>query len=86
MNYADKVFQNLKDKWIRVKIDDSSDSLNKKIRNAEWEKINYILVVWEQEEKDNSVSVRNYKTKEQTVEKVENFINRVKIEVSEKSI
>lgn len=84
ISYADKVFAKLKEEWIRVKIDDSGDSLNKKIRNAEWEKINYILVVWEQEEKENTVSVRNYKTKEQTVEKIENFINKVKVEVAEK--
>ncbi len=86
IHYADKVFVKLREEWIRVKIDDSTDSLNKKIRNAEWEKINYILVVWEQEEKDNSVSVRNYKTKEQIVEKVDNFINKVKIEVVEKKL
>lgn len=84
--YADKVFVKLREEWIRVKIDDSTDSLNKKIRNAEWEKINYILVIWAEEEKDNSVSVRNYKTKEQNIEKVDNFINKVKIEIEEKKL
>ena len=82
--YADIVFSKLKEEWIRVKIDDSGDSLNKKIRNAEWEKINYILVVWAEEEKENTVAVRDYKTKEQTIEKVDNFIKKVKIEVAEK--
>jgi threonyl-tRNA synthetase len=86
MDYADKVYKKLKENWIRVSLDSSADSLNKKIRNAEKMHINYILVVWEQEGKDNSVSVRNYKTKEQNVEKVENFINKVKIEIEEKKL
>ncbi len=86
MDYADKVYNKLKENWIRVSLDSSADSLNKKVRNAEKMHINYILVVWEQEEKDNSVSVRNYKTKEQIVEKVDNFINKVKIEVVEKKL
>lgn len=86
MGYADKIYKELKENWIRVSLDSSADSLNKKVRNAEKMHINYILVVWEQEEKDNSVSVRNYKTKEQNVEKVENFINKVKIEIEEKKL
>ncbi len=86
LDYASKINKNLKENWIRVSLDSSADSLNKKVRNAEKMHINYILVVWEQEEKDNSVSVRNYKTKEQNVEKVENFINKVKIEIEEKNL
>jgi threonyl-tRNA synthetase len=82
--YADKIYALLKQKWLRVKIDDSNDTLNKKIRNAEKMHINYILVVWEQEETNDTISVRNYKTKEQTIEKVENFINRAKIEIDQK--
>jgi threonyl-tRNA synthetase len=42
--------------------------LNKKVRNAETMHNNYILVIGEQELNNNTVSVRNYKTKEQTVE------------------
>ncbi|MDP2395429.1 MAG: His/Gly/Thr/Pro-type tRNA ligase C-terminal domain-containing protein [bacterium] len=42
--------------------------MNKKVRNAEKMHNNYILVIGEQEENDKTVSVRNYKTKEQTVE------------------
>ncbi|MFA5916646.1 MAG: threonine--tRNA ligase [Candidatus Gracilibacteria bacterium] len=86
MGYADKIYKELKENGIRVSLDSSADSLNKKVRNAEKMHINYILVVGEQEEKDNSVSVRNYKTKEQNVEKVENFINKVKIEIEEKKL
>jgi threonyl-tRNA synthetase len=39
--------------------------------------INYILIVWEEEEKSGSVAVRNYRTKEQSVEKFEEFKERI---------
>lgn len=43
--YADSVYKTLKDAGIRVEIDDSTDSLNKKVRNAEKMHVNYILVI-----------------------------------------
>jgi len=46
---------------------------------------NYILVVGEEEASNNTVSVRNYKTKEQTVESLEEFGKRIVREIEEKS-
>ena len=84
--YSEEVFQKLKDAGIRVQLDDSSDSLNKKVRNAEKMHINYILVVWEEEVTNQSIAVRNYKTKEQSVEKVEDFVEKILKEIEEKSL
>jgi len=39
--------------------------------------INYILVVGEEEENSQSVAVRDYRTKEQTVEKLSEFQDRI---------
>lgn len=61
--YADEVYQDMRKAGLRVKFDDSTDSLGKKIRNAETEHVNYILVVGEAEMRSSSVAVRNYKTK-----------------------
>ncbi len=85
-NYAEKVEKELKDAEIRATWDYSSDWLNKKVRNAEKMHNNYILVVWEKEESENTVSVRNYKTKEQTVEKLKDFSDRILKEIEEKSL
>jgi len=85
-DYADWVYKTLKDAGIRVEIDDSSDSLNKKVRNAEKMHVNYILVIWEEEEKNNSVAVRNYKTKEQTVVSAKDFMENALQEIAEKSL
>lgn len=69
---------------MRVEFDDSSDSLNKKVRNAEKMHVNYILVIGEEEEKNDSVAVRNYKTKDQSVMQQDEFIGMVEKEILEK--
>ncbi|MDQ7008995.1 MAG: ATP-binding cassette domain-containing protein, partial [Candidatus Gracilibacteria bacterium] len=43
-------------------------------------------IIGEEEENNNSVAVRNYKTKEQSVEKLEDFKNRIVKEIEEKSL
>lgn len=85
-DYGYEVLQKLKDAWLRAEIDDSNDGLNKKVRNAEKSHINYILVVGEQEQKDGSVAVRNYKTKEQSDENLQNFIGRAVEERNSRSL
>lgn len=70
-DYGREVLATLRAAGIRAEIDDSTDGLNKKIRNAEQAHINYILVVGEQEESNKTVAVRDYKTKEQKDEKLD---------------
>ena len=85
-DYASKIEKLLKEAGIRVETDYSTDWLNKKVRNAEKMHNNYILVVWEDEENNETVAVRNYKTKEQTIEKIEDFIYRIKEEIKNRSL
>ncbi len=85
-SYAKKVEDSFKSEWVRVSTDYSSDWLNKKVRNAEKMHINYILVVWEQEEANNTVSIRNYKTKEQKVTSLNDFIKEVVSEINERKL
>ncbi|MEI7477993.1 MAG: His/Gly/Thr/Pro-type tRNA ligase C-terminal domain-containing protein [bacterium] len=59
---------------MRVKIDTSSDSFSKKIRNAEIDKTPYIVIIGEKEVTDDTVSVRVYKSKEQLTMDAEQFI------------
>ena len=85
-DYAKQVEQQLLASDIRVTADYSSDGLNKKVRNAEKMHINYILVVGEEEEKNNTVSVRNYKTKDQTGEDASEFVERICDEIKNRSL
>lgn len=59
---------------LRVRIDTSDDTFSKKIRNAELEKIPYIVIIWEKEVADKTFSVRVYKTKEQYTVDAKDFI------------
>lgn len=85
-DYAESVLKELRNSWIRASWDFSTDWLNKKVRNAEKMHNNYILVIGEQEETDWTVSVRNYKTKEQTVEKLFDFKSRILEEIENKTL
>lgn len=84
--YAEDIFVEMKKAGIRVKLDDSSDSLSKKVRNAETAHVNYIIVIGEQEQNNNTLAVRNYKTKEQANEKTAEFIARIQEEINNKII
>ena len=86
VDYAEDVFVEMKKHGIRVKLDDSSDSLSKKIRNAETAHVNYILVVGEQEKNSGTLAVRNYKTKEQTNESIADFVARIQQEINAKEL
>ncbi|NLR77778.1 threonine--tRNA ligase [Chitinophaga eiseniae] len=56
--YAEKVAELLKNAEIRAEIDDRSEKIGKKIREAELAKIPYMLVLGEKEAADNVVAVR----------------------------
>lgn len=86
VGYADEIYRIIRKANLRVNLDDSSDSLGKKIRNAETEHANYILVVGEQEMTARTLAVRNFKTKEQSSEWIDDFIARVSEEIEKKSL
>lgn len=74
--YANTLRDTLKKAGLRIEVDGSDNSFSKKIRNAEIEKIPYILIVGEKEEADKSVSVREYRSKKQCVMGVEEFVKQ----------
>ncbi|MDD3793717.1 MAG: threonine--tRNA ligase [Candidatus Gracilibacteria bacterium] len=84
--YAESVLKELRSAGIRASADFSTDGLNKKVRNAEKMHNNYILVIGEQEVQNKTVSVRNYRTKEQSVEILNDFKNRIIEEYKTRSL
>ena len=58
LDYGNRVVKVLKESGIRVKLNDRTDKIGSKIRQAELEKINVMLIVGEKEAENNSVSVR----------------------------
>ena len=57
-NYAQKVLRLLENSDIRTLIDNRAETMGKKIREAETQKVPYMLIVGENEEKEGTVSVR----------------------------
>jgi threonyl-tRNA synthetase len=78
MDYAYEIAAKLRKDDFRVKVDDSTDSFSKKIRNAELMKVPYTLIVGEKEKNSDSVSVREFKTKEQYDMPTDTFIEKIK--------
>ncbi len=59
LNYANKVKNELNK--FRVELWEADETLSKRILNAEKEKIPYMIIVGDKEEKDNTISVRKHK-------------------------
>lgn len=59
VGYAREVAQALHKARLHVEVDDSGETLNKKIRTAELGQWNFTLVVGDSEERERSVNVRN---------------------------
>lgn len=56
--YASEVFDKLKEKGFRVELDQREEKLGKKIRDAQMEKIPYMLVIGSKEAQEQTVAVR----------------------------
>ncbi len=71
--YAEKVLNFLNNSDLRAQIDDRSEKTGRKIRDAELQRIPYMLIVGEKEENDQTVSVRVQGEGDQGVMKLEDF-------------
>ena len=58
--YGQNVLNLLENHEIRALVDNRSETIGKKIREAEMSKVPYMLIIGEQEEKDGTVSVRKH--------------------------
>ncbi len=75
--YAKDIEKQLTDAGIRVTYLDPADSLGKRIREGEGQKIPYILVMGDKEVEAKAVAVRNVKTKNQVVTPFSEFLQKV---------
>ena len=65
-DYAHKLCGDLRKKFVRAEVDDSGDSLGKKIREGATSKIPNLFIVGQKEEAESAVSWKRHGTKEQT--------------------
>lgn len=81
--YAQKVLNLLEIDEIRALIDNRNETIGKKIREAEMNKIPYMLIVGEQEEKDGTISVRKHSEGDMGTMKVKDFTKLIKDEIKQ---
>lgn len=84
LSYAEKLSARLEEEGIRVETDDSSESVGKKIRQAESEKVPYMLVLGDKEIEADGVAVRAKGSRDITAMATDEFIARIKQEIKEK--
>jgi threonyl-tRNA synthetase len=78
--YAETVYQQLFDEDLRVELDVRDDKIGAKIRDAQLEKVPYMLVVGPKEAENNAVAVRSRTKGDEGAVPVEEFVARLKRE------
>jgi len=78
LQYSQKIKQELENNGFRVELNSKGETLSKRIREAEMQKIPYILVVGDKEEKNKKISVRKRGKGDLGTMKLEKFVKEIK--------
>ncbi len=77
IEYANRVLEQLKAAGVRAEVDERSERMNAKVRDAQLQKIPYMLVVGDKEEANNAVAVRLRTNENLGATPLPDFIERV---------
>lgn len=83
--YAHKLQDEFRKEEIRVEVDDRNEKIGYKIREAQLEKVPYMLVVGQKEVEEDLVSVRSRENGDEGNMKVDEFIEKIKKEIKNKT-
>ena len=82
--YAKKVREALMLKGIRTELDDRNEKIGYKIREAQLEKVPYMLIIGNKEMENEEVGVRSHKDGDIGAMKLNEFVDKIKYEVDNK--
>ncbi len=82
--YAQKVYDTLRAAGVRVELDERNEKIGYKIREAQMQKIPYMLIVGKSEEENNEVSVRLRDTTENQTMALDAFVAQILDEIKNK--
>ncbi len=85
-NYARQVSAKLAGEGIRVEVDDRSEKMQAKIRDAQLEKIPLMLIIGQREAESNSVAVRQRDGQDLGAVSVDNLLSQIKDLITTKSL
>ncbi|MBI2595789.1 threonine--tRNA ligase [Candidatus Daviesbacteria bacterium] len=84
INYAQKLLGQFKSPGIRVEIDGRAETMQSKIRDAQTQKIPYMIIVGDKEEQSGSISIRTRGGENLANQDMEQFLDKIKQEIAEK--
>jgi threonyl-tRNA synthetase len=85
MDYAQKVVDSLKDAGIRAELDSRSERMNAKIRDAQKQKVPYMLVIGDQEMESEQVALRLRSGENPGPMSLNNFLSIAKKDIADKA-
>jgi len=83
-DFCDKLTEKISANSVRVDIDDRNESIGKRIREAEKEWIQYILVIGEKEANSENLSIRDRQTGKVRELSFDDFVNEIKEQTKDK--
>lgn len=86
LEYANKLKEELEKAGLRIEIDDRNEKIGYKIREAQLEKVPYMLVVGDKEAESQNIGVRSRKDGDIGAMSIKDFINKIQEEVKNYTI
>ncbi len=86
LEYAKTIEKELLKNKIRVKVDSRSEKIGYKIREAELERVPYMLILGKKEAEEKVLSIRRRGNKENDVMDLDGFVTKLLKEIEEKEI
>ncbi len=84
IKFSEKIQKELLEKGFRVEIDKRGESIGKKVRDAQTEKVNYMVTIGDKEEKSKTLAIRSRNGKVDFGVKFEDFANKLRKEIEER--
>ena len=84
-DYAWKVAKELRNRGVRVDVDERNEKMQYKIRQSQTHKVPYQLIVGDKEQADGTVNVRRYGSKQTHTETVAEFVDHILADIARKS-
>ena len=84
IKFAEEVLEKLKDTDIRAELDDRSETIARKVRDAQLSKINYIVTIGDKEQEKKTLAIRTLDGKVKFGVKVDDFLGELVEKIEKK--
>ena len=86
LEYANKIYDLLKENNIRVELDDRDEKLSYKMRESQTKKVPVTLILGDNERDNSTISYRLFGTRETTTLSIDEFINHINKTINDKDL